>query len=192
MPLTDREQLIEEYGLTNLADLTDIPFANRSDLRSIHKSKQHKVIRPSSISYPLAQCGMTLIDTLEWGSQALADAASQLGARVIGHEWGLLDRDDPRLHEAANNRLPARYTGSDQLALGAVVDIIKSRTPLNRVQLDAISDLSTNMPQHDGLYWSDCYFGQFVNGTNSNGERALWLVDVDLKFSQYPRDTEFV
>ncbi len=192
MSLTDREQLIEDHGLTNLAELTDTPFVGRSDLRFLHNSAHDKAVRPSSISYPLAWRGMTLVDTLEWGSQTLTEVASLLGARVIDHKWGLIDRDDPRLYDGTRNRLPLRYAGSDQLALGAVVDIVKGRNPLDRDQLDAIEDLSGNMPQYDGLYWSDCYFGQFVNGTNSNGERALWLVDIDLKFSQYPRDTEFV
>lgn len=184
MSSIDNYPLIEGCELVDLGALTGIPLVNRVALPEIDRSPYVRAARPAYVSSALANSGLTLLEVLEWGSSALSEAASAIGARLIDHEWGLIDNRDPRFSHK-EERLPSNYQLGDNFVLGAVVDIIKEQTPLSIDQVKAIVDLSRDTPIQDGLHWSDCYFGQFVNGTNSKGEQSLWLVDVDLKFSDF-------
>lgn len=169
-------------GIPVLQSTEETPFVTRQDgLLSLSTGTYKNALRPIILSGALRRSGMTLPEILEWGDKAFLDIAQNLGARVVGHEWGLRNGQlvpeeyPPLLHE---------FPGYEEFALGAVVDVITDSTPLTSEQLEAIVQLSADMPVVDGLRWSDCYFGQFMNGVDSSGERSLWLVDIDLTFRQ--------
>lgn len=178
---------IAAMGLLKLNELSSLPFYDNRDGRLLAGiGTADQFIRPIYMSLDLERSGMHLLELLAFCDKSFKVIADDVGATVVRHQWGLLDLEDDRFSDSQDRplRVPPFNNCNANIALGAVVEVIRSRRPFNEEQLASLSELSLNPQDIDGFYWNDGYFGQFVDGDDSSGESRLWLVDIDMAFQK--------
>lgn len=121
----------------------------------------------------------SLKDALDVAETDFNTVARNLGAKVVGHSWGLYN---PGIVPTDLMPYQEKKLVPEGLFLVAEVDVIRGATPVNEEQEKAIDDeYERHVADSYGRpAWTEPTVSQFVNGYHGNScVMELWMVDIE-------------
>lgn len=143
-------------------------------LRTIQENTSERFVREVRLGPGIGIA--TLTEYLDLADEIFDYTATAIGAKVIGHTWGLAP-PNPYIHRPHPLVPPSATVVAEVDILRNVRDLTESEARNARVSMTDFANLRRSIGQP---WWRDYDAKQFINGQLTvEGREELWLVDIE-------------